>query len=90
MESSGALNPQGDFNNTNENNITVKDKKPTSEAVKRAKAKYYQKKKLDEAYMQDMRDRSNKYYVEKRPYEKKKELNKLKVMESYLPQVITE
>ena len=77
-------------NNNNEINITVKDKKPTSEAVKRAKAKYYQKKKLDEAYMQDMRDRSNKYYVEKRPYEKKKELNKLKVIESYLPQIITE
>ena len=76
--------------NTNEINIIVKDKKPTSEAVKRAKAKYYQKNKLDEAYMQEMRDRSNKYYVEKRPYEKKKELNKLKVMESYLPQVITE
>ena len=76
--------------NTNEINIIVKDKKPTSEAVKRAKAKYYQKKKLDEAYMQEMRDRSNKYYVEKRPYEKKKELNKLKVMESYLPQIITE
>ena len=76
--------------NTNEINIIVKDKKPTSEAFKRAKAKYYQKKKLDEAYMQDMRDRSNKYYVEKRPYEKKKELNKLKVMESYLPQIITE
>ena len=76
--------------NTNEINIIVKDKKPTSEAVKRAKAKYYQKKKLDEAYMQEMRDRSNRYYVEKRPYEKKKELNKLKVMESYLPQVITE
>ena len=90
MESSGALNPKGDFNNTNEINIIVKDKKPTSEAVKRAKAKYYQKKKLDEAYMQEMRDRSNRYYVEKRPYEKKKELNKLKVMETYLPQVITE
>ena len=76
--------------NIDEINIIVKDKKPTSEAMKRAKAKYYQKKKLDEAYMQDMRDRSNKYYVEKRPYEKKKELNKLKVMESYLPQIITE
>jgi hypothetical protein len=76
--------------NINEINIIVKDKKPTSEAVKRAKAKYYQKKKLDEAYMQEMRDRSNRYYVEKRPYEKKKELNKLKVMETYLPQVITE
>ena len=76
--------------NIDEINIIVKDKKPTSEAVKRAKAKYYQKKKLDDVYMQDMRDRSNKYYVEKRPYEKKKELNKLKVMESYLPQIITE
>ena len=76
--------------NNDEINIIVKEKKPTSEAMKKAKAKYYQKKKLDEAYMQDMRDRSNKYYVEKRPYEKKKELNKLKVMESYLPQVITE
>ena len=76
--------------NINEINIIVKDKKPTSEAMKKAKAKYYQKKKLDEAYMQDMRDRSNKYYVEKRPYEKKKELNKLKVMETYLPQVIIE
>ena len=31
--------------NTNEINIIVKDKKPTSEAMKRAKAKYYQKKK---------------------------------------------
>ena len=79
--------------NTKQNdeiNIIVKEKKPTSEAVKRAKAKYYQKKKLDEAYMQEMRDRSNRYYVEKRPYEKKKELNKLKVMETYLPQVIIE
>ncbi len=42
--------------NTNEIKIIVKDKKPTSEAVKRAKAKYYQKKKLDEAYLQDIRD----------------------------------
>ena len=90
MESSGALNPQGDFNNTNENNIIVKHKKPTSEAVKRAKAKYYQKKKLDEGYMQDMRNRSNTYYAEKRPYDKKKELNKLKVIELFLPNIISE
>ena len=76
--------------NTNEINITVKDKKPTSEAVKRAKAKYYQKKKLDDAYMQDMRDRSNLYYVEKKPYEKKKEMKRLKEIESYFPKVITE
>ena len=51
-------------NNNNEINITVKDKKPTSEAVKRAKAKYYQKMKLNEAYMQDMRDRAYKNYYE--------------------------
>ena len=76
--------------NTNEINIIVKDKKPTSEAVKRAKANYYQKKKLDDAYMQDMRDRSNLYYVEKRPYEKKKEMKRLKEIESYFPKVITE
>jgi len=74
----------------NEINIIVKDKKPTSDAVKRAKAKYYQKKKLDDAYMQDMRDRSNLYYVEKKPYEKKKEMKRLKEIESYFPKVITE
>jgi hypothetical protein len=56
--------------------------------MKKAKARYYQKKKLDEAYMQDMRDRSSRYYAEKQPYEKKKELNKLKVMESYLPKIL--
>ena len=58
--------------------------------MKRAKAKYYQKKKLDDAYMQDMRDRSNLYYVEKKPYEKKKEMKRLKEIESYFPKVITE
>ena len=84
MESSGALNPKGDFNNNNENNIIVKEKKPTSEAMKRAKAKYYQKKKLDEAYMQDMRDRAYKNYYEK------KERNRIKETNIYLPKVITE
>ena len=75
--------------NLNEIKI-IKEKKPASEAMKRAKAKYYQKKKLDEAYMQDMRDGYNRYYAEKRPYEKKKELNKLKVIESYLPNITSE
>ena len=84
MESSGALNPQGDFNNTNEINIIVKDKKPTSEAMKRAKAKYYQKKKLDESYMQDMRDRAYKNYYEI------KERNRIKEINIFLPKVITE
>jgi hypothetical protein len=40
--------------------------------MKKAKAKYYQKKKLQEGYMQDMRNRSTTYFAEKRPYDKKK------------------
>ena len=71
-------------NNNNEINITVKDKKPTSEAVKRAKAKYYQKMKLNEAYMQDMRDRAYKNYYEI------KERNRIKEINIFLPKVITE
>ena len=70
--------------NINEINIIVKDKKPTSEAVKRAKAKYYQKKKLDEGYMQDMRDRAYKNYYEM------KEKNRIKEINIYLPKIITE
>jgi hypothetical protein len=70
--------------NTNENNIIVKDKKPTSEAMKRAKAKYYQKMKLNEAYMQDMRDRAYKNYYEI------KERNRIKEINIYLPKVISE
>ncbi len=48
------------------------------------------RKKLDEAYMQEMRDRSNLYYAAKRPYEQKKEMKRLKEFESYFPKVITE
>ena len=70
--------------NNNENNIIVKEKKPTSEAMKRAKAKYYQKMKLNEAYMQDMRDRAYKNYYET------KEKNRIKEMNIFLPKVITE
>ena len=70
--------------NTNENNIIVKEKKPTSEATKRAKAKYYQKMKLNESYMQDMRDRAYKNYYEM------KEKNRIKEINIYLPKVITE
>jgi hypothetical protein len=70
--------------NTNENNIIVKEKKPTSEAMKRAKAKYYQKMKLNESYMQDMRDRAYKNYYEM------KEKNRIKEINIYLPKVITE
>ena len=70
--------------NTNENNIIVKEKKPTSEAMKRAKAKYYQKMKLNESYMQDMRDRAYKNYYEM------KEKNRINEINIYLPKVITE
>jgi len=70
--------------NTNENNIIAKEKKPTSEAMKRAKAKYYQKMKLNESYMQDMRDRAYKNYYEM------KEKNRIKEINIYLPKIITE
>ena len=70
--------------NTNENNKIVKEKKPTSEAMKRAKAKYYQKMKLNESYMQDMRDRAYKNYYEM------KERNRIKEINIYLTKVITE
>ena len=70
--------------NTNEINIIVKEKKPTSEAMKRAKAKYYQKMKLNESYMQDMRDRAYKNYYDM------KERNRIKEINIYLPKVITE
>ncbi len=40
--------------------------------------------------MQDMRDRSNLYYVKKDRMKKKKETKSLKDIESYFPKVITE
>ena len=83
--------------NTKQNdeiNIIVKEKKPTSEAMKKAKAKYYQKKKLDEAYMQDMRNRAFTYYHTMNPYALKKEKNekgkRLKEIDVYFPKIITE
>ena len=80
--------------NNDEINIIVKEKKPTSEAMKKAKAKYYQKKKLDEAYMQDMRNRAFTYYHTMNPYALKKEKNenekRLKEIDVYFPNIITE
>ena len=58
--------------------------------MKKAKAKYYQKKKLDEAYMQDMRNRAFTYYHTMNPYALKKEKNRLKEIDIYFPKVITE
>ncbi len=79
-------------NNNNNNNIEKvtqnklpplrgkKDEVKSSDALRRAKAKYYQKKKQDEAYMQDMRNRAYKYYHE----HKKIEENQI---EKYFPKI---
>lgn len=41
---------------------TERNYKPQSEAMKRAKAKYYQKKKLDAEFMKQSRERALRYY----------------------------
>ena len=88
-----------EINNNNNNNIETNnnnetDVKPVkakqcmikyykSEAVKRAKAKYYQKKKQDEEYMQDMRKRAlDWYYKHKGPSP-----NPVNEIEYYLPKI---
>ena len=44
-------------------NEEVKPKKPQSDAVKRAKAKYYNKKKLDPEFMEQNRNKAKEYYT---------------------------
>jgi len=41
----------------------VKPKKPQSDSVKRAKAKYYNKKKLDPEFMEQNRNKAKEYYT---------------------------
>jgi len=41
---------------------TEKNYKPQSEAMKRAKAKYYQKKKQDDAFVKQNREKALSYY----------------------------
>ena len=84
-------------NNNNENNSNVKNinKLPplrgtkevkSSDALRRAKAKYYQKKKQNDAYMQDMRSRAlNWYYQHKGPSP-----NPINEIELYFPRIVTE
>ena len=43
--------------------IKEETKKPQSEAVKRAKAKYYNKKKLDPEFMEQNRNKAKEYYI---------------------------
>ena len=42
--------------------VEINPKKPQSEAVKRAKAKYYNKKKLDPEFMEQNRNKAKEYY----------------------------
>ena len=41
----------------------INSKKPQSDAVKRAKAKYYNKKKLDPEFMEQNRSKAKQYYM---------------------------
>ena len=43
--------------------VEINPKKPQSEAVKRAKAKYYIKKKLDPEFMEQNRNKAKEYYI---------------------------
>ncbi len=57
----------------NNNNESVKPKKTSSDALKRQRLNtIYIYKKLDKAYVQDMRNRAFKYYHEMKQYELKK------------------
>lgn len=80
-----------DNNNNTENKVKkmpplrgTKEVK-SSDALRRAKAKYYQKKKQDEAYMQDMRNRSLNWY-----YEHKSKSNPVNEIELYFPKLTVE
>ena len=61
MESSSALNPQGDFNNTNEK-IVLK----TSESQRAANKKYRDKMKSNEEYKARQKVRMQNYYINNR------------------------
>ena len=56
-----------------------------SEAVKRAKSKYYQKMKQDETYTQNMRNKSLNWY-----YQNKAKSNPANEIEIYLLEIIAE
>jgi hypothetical protein len=42
----------------------INSKKPQSDAVKRVKAKYYSKKKLDPEFMEQNRSKAKEYYTQ--------------------------
>ena len=60
----------------------------SSEALRKAKAKYYQKKKQDEAYMQDMRERAYAWYKEHKALpDAKPRRRRIKETEIYFPNI---
>ena len=61
----------------------------SSEALRRAKAKYYQKKKQDEAYMNDMRERAYAWYKEHKalPNAIPRRGKRIKETEIYFPDI---
>ena len=105
IESSSALNLQGDFNinnnDTNETDVNPQEVKlvkslrgnkevKSSEALRKAKAKYYQKKKQDEAYMNDMRERAYAWYKEHKALPNAiPRRRRIKETEVYFPDIIT-
>ena len=62
----------------------------SSEALRKAKAKYYQKKKQDEAYMNDMRERAYAWYKEHKALPNAiPRRRRIKETEVYFPDIIT-
>ena len=50
----------------------IKAKKPQSESLKRAKAKYYSKKKLDPEFMEQNRSKAKQHYIQNAEHHKQK------------------
>jgi hypothetical protein len=50
----------------------IKAKKPQSESLKRAKAKYYSKKKLDPEFMEQNRSKARQHYIQNAEHHKQK------------------
>ena len=90
---------ENNIENKNNNKSTVKSpplrgnkdiEVKSSEALRKAKAKYYQKKKKDKAYMQDMRERAYAWYKEHKalPDAKPRRGKRVKETEVYFPDII--
>ena len=52
--------------------VEIKPKKVQSESLKRAKAKYYSKKKLDPEFMEQNRNKAKQHYIQNSEHHKQK------------------